>query len=67
MLNDNEQPLYHVGDLVVFTYPHLKIEESVGLIEFVDQDFYNDTFYGVIDGENTYIIRQPFIVRLAYE
>lgn len=58
--------LYHIGDLVVFTYKDMV--EHIGLIEFVDEDFYGDTIYSVIDSETgkTLFLRQPFILRLAY-
>jgi hypothetical protein len=72
MPNDNvgvnsKQPLYHVGDLVIFSLPGIGIAESIGLVEFVDEDFLGEPYYGVIGDEKTYILRQPFIVGLAYK
>lgn len=58
--------LYHIGDLVVFNYKDMV--EHIGLIEFVDEDFYGDTIYSVIDSETgkTLFLRHTYILRLAY-
>lgn len=55
---------YHVGDLVVFTYKD--DVEQVGIIQFIDEDFYGDTIYSIIHSDKTLFLRQPFIIRLAY-
>jgi hypothetical protein len=56
--------LYHIGDLVVFTYKDMV--EQVGVIEFIDEDFYGDIIYSVICSDKTLFLRQPYILRLAY-
>jgi hypothetical protein len=62
----DKQYLYHIGDLVIFSYKDMV--ERIGLVEFVDEDFYGDTIYSIIDSESgkTLFIRQTYIIGLAY-
>lgn len=62
----DKQYLYHIGDLVIFTYQDMV--ERIGLVEFVDEDFYGDTIYSIIDSESgkTLLIRHTYIIGLAY-
>jgi len=65
----DKQYLYHIGDLVIFTYQDMV--ERIGLVEFVDEDFYGDTgdtIYSIIDSESgkTLFIRHTYIIGLAY-